>query len=140
MSILHTKILPLINIFPAVEVVNQEVILKTGSIISCKITDIHEQMTIEWSGFEQGNDFVSEQGTYDPGSKSQTGTLTVKSAAVTVDKTYTCTVSSVSNPTSDTKSTDIELNVYGTLSFLHGSSFYVKLYSLHKLNCYKFTA
>ena len=69
-------------------------------------------MKLEWSGFQPGDDFDPEEGTYNPDSSSQIGTLTVKSAAVTVDKTYACTVSSKSNPTSDKKSTDVHLNVY----------------------------
>ena len=85
---------------------------KTETIIECKITEISEQMKIDWSGFQEGDNFDPEEGTHDPGSSSQTGTLTVKSAAVTVDKTYTCTVSSKTNPTSDEKRTDVHLNVY----------------------------
>jgi len=89
------------------------VLLNIETVISCTITDIGEQMKIEWAGFQQGSDFVPAHGTYEPASNSQTGTLTVKSAAVTADKTYACTVSSMSNPTSDTKSMDVQLNVYG---------------------------
>ncbi len=85
---------------------------KTETIIECKITDISEQMKIDWSGFQEGDNFDPKEGTHDPGSSSQTGTLTVKSAAVTVDKTYTCTVSSKTNPTSDEKRTNVHLNVY----------------------------
>ena len=98
--------------FSAIVVGGKEVVPNTKTIVSCKITDINELMKIEWSGFQPGDDFITEQGTYNPGSNSQTGTLTVKSAAVTVDKTYTCTISSVSNPTSDKMSTDVQLKVY----------------------------
>ena len=70
-------------------------------------------MTIAWSGFTVSDDFVPSSGSYDPATNSQTGTLTVKSGAVSQDKTYTCTVTSTVNPESASKSVDVELNVYG---------------------------
>ena len=71
-------------------------------------------MKITWSGFDnQGENFGSVSGTYESSTNSQTGTLTVKGAAVTLDKTYTCTVTSVQNPASDLKSVNVHLNVYG---------------------------
>ena len=68
-----------------------------------------------WSGFDKGDDFVPLSGTFDNETNSQVGTLTVKQNAVTSDKTYTCTVESLSNPASDRQSFDVHLNVYGML-------------------------
>ena len=96
-----------------VETVSKEVLVKTETVISCKITGITEQMSIQWSGFAQGSNFDPKQGSYDPSSKSQTGTLTVKSGAVKSDQTYTCSVSSTTNKNSAVKTTDVYLNVYG---------------------------
>ena len=70
-------------------------------------------MSIEWSGFTQGSNFDPKQGSYDPNSNSQTGTLTVKSGAVKSDQMYTCTISSKVNTDSAIKTTDVHLNVYG---------------------------
>ena len=100
-------------LFTAVEAVSKEVLVNTETVISCKITQINEQMSIEWSGFTQGSNFDPKQGSYDPNSNSQTGTLTVKSGAVKSDQTYTCTISSKVNTDSAIKTTDVHLNVYG---------------------------
>ena len=97
----------------AVEAISKEVIVNTETVISCKINGINEQMSIEWSGFTPGQNFDQKQGSYDPSSNSQTGTLTVKSAAVKSDSTYTCSISSTVNKNSAVKTTDVHLNVYG---------------------------
>ena len=70
-------------------------------------------MSIQWSGFTAGANFVPSSGSYDSSSNSQTGTLTVKSGAVETDKTYTCTVSSTVNTASAAKTINVDLNVYG---------------------------
>ena len=100
-------------LFTAVEAVSKEVLVNTETVISCKITGITEQMSIEWSGFTQGSDFDPKQGSYDPSSNSQTGTLTVKSGAVKSDQIYTCSISSTVNTDSAVKTTHVHLNVYG---------------------------
>jgi hypothetical protein len=97
----------------AVESGSKEVLIGTETVISCKITEITEQMDIEWSGFEKGDNFVQDLGTYNAGTKSQTGTLTVKSPDT--DKTYTCSVSSTTNKESTVKNIDVHLNVYGKI-------------------------
>ena len=70
-------------------------------------------MSIEWSGFTAGDNFVSKSGQYDSSSNSQTSLLTVKSPAVIDDKTYTCTIKSLENPKSDEKSVDVDLKTFG---------------------------
>ena len=99
-------------LFTAVEAVSKEVLVNTETVISCKITQINEQMSIEWSGFTQGSNFDPKQGSYDPKSNSQTGTLTVKSSLVSEDKIYTCTVSSIQYPLSSKKIIDVSLDIY----------------------------
>ena len=101
------------QIFSAIDVASKENLLKSQTIIACKINDISEQMSITWSGFAAGDNFVASEGTYESGTNSQTGTLTVKPAAVIEDKTYTCTVTSKVNSESASKSMDVKLNVYG---------------------------
>ena len=97
----------------AVEIGSKEVLIGTETMISCIITEITEQMNIEWSGFVKGDNFVPEAGTYNADTKSQTGTLIVKSPDV--DKTYTCSVSSTTNKDSAVKNIDVHLNVYGKI-------------------------
>jgi hypothetical protein len=70
-------------------------------------------MSISWSGFEKGANYIENEGVYDSNSNSQTGTLNVKSGAVTQDKTYTCTVTSKTYPESASKTIDVLLNVFG---------------------------
>jgi len=70
-------------------------------------------MSIQWSGFTAGPNFVPSTDAYDSSSNSQTATLTVKSGAVKSDATYTCTISSTVNPASAVKTTDVNLNIYG---------------------------
>ena len=87
--------------------------MNTETVISCKITAITEKMSIKWTGFTAGDNFVPTPGSYDSSTNSQTGTLTVKSAAVNTDKTFTCSISSVINDDSTLHSLDVHLNVYG---------------------------
>ena len=96
----------------AIDVFDKEVQMGTETTISCKITEINKEMKISWSGISDGGSYVETSGYYDDETNSQTGTLTVKSAAVTEDKIYTCTVSSVDNPTSEQKPLDVKLEVY----------------------------
>ena len=102
-----------LNLISAIETTSKENLRGTETIITCKITSISEQMSIIWSGFTASDNFVPSSGSYDPATNSQTGTLTVKSGAVSQDKTYTCTITSTVNPESASKSVDVELNVYG---------------------------
>ena len=114
---MHSIILKLsvqiIFLFSAVEAISKEVLVNTETVISCKINSITEQMSIEWTGFTTGQNFDQKQGSYDSSSNSQTGTLTVKSAAVKSDTTYTCSISSTVNKNSAVKTMDVHLNVYG---------------------------
>jgi hypothetical protein len=87
-------------------------------------------MSIEWSGFTQGSNFDPEQGSYDPNSNSQTGTLTVKSSVVSEDKIYTCTVSSIQYPLSSKKIIDVSLDIYCEFGFLppfYRNNFFISL-------------
>ena len=103
----------IIKLSPAVEAVSKEVIQNTEAIISCKISGITKTMSIKWSGFTAGDNFVPAPGSYDTSTNSQTGTLTIRSAAVNTDKTFTCSISSVINEDSTLHSLDVHLNVYG---------------------------
>ena len=107
------RIIIQIELLPAAEAVSKEVLQSTEAVISCKITDITKTMFIEWSGFTAGDNFVPTSGSYDSSTNSQTGILTIRSAAVTTDKTYTCSISSVINEDSALESVDVHLNVYG---------------------------
>ena len=109
----------------AVEIGSKEVLIGTETMISCIITEITEQMSIDWSGFVKGDNFVPEAGTYNADTKSQTGTLTVKSSEVQVDKTYTCTISSIVNSFSPKKTVDVALNVYGEVLIIIIAHFYL---------------
>ena len=84
-------------------------------------------MKITWSGFTTGNNFVQASGFYDASKKTQTGTLTIKSPAVTGDETYTCVISSIQNTESDEKSFDVKLNTY--------SKKFTSLFHLNKHPC-----
>ena len=97
----------------AVETKSKEVLAETETVITCKINDINEGMSIVWSGFTAGPNFVPKTDSYDSSSNSQTATLTVKSGAVKSDATYTCTISSTVNPASAVKTTLVNLNIYG---------------------------
>ena len=101
------------HLFSAIVVVGKENLRGTETTISCTVTDLSEQMSITWTGFTAGNNFVPSEGVYDSETNSQTGTLTVKSGAVTEDSTYTCTITSISNTESADKSVEVLLNVYG---------------------------
>ena len=86
--------------------------MNTETVISCKITAITEKMSIKWTGFTAGDNFVPTPGSYDSSTNSQTGTLTVKSAAVTTDETYTCSISSLQYSNSDVTTFEVNLYVY----------------------------
>ena len=112
----------------AVGAINKEVLVNTETVISCKINGSNEQMSIEWSGCTPGQNFDQKQGSYDSSSNSQTGTLTVKSAAVSQDRTYTCTVSSIKFPSSANKAVDVSLDVYGNCDLKVPLHFAILLY------------
>ena len=95
------------------EAISKEVLINTETVISCKATGIYEQLSIKWTGFTAGENFVESSGSYDSSTNSQTGTLTIRSAAVNTDKTFTCSISSVINEDSALESVDVHLNVYG---------------------------
>ena len=109
-------IFTVVIVFSAVEALSKEVLINTETAITCKITDITDKISVEWSGFQEGENYVTSPGSYDSNSNSQSGTLTVKSAAVTSDKTYTCTVSSIQHIDSAEKALDVHLNVYSKRS------------------------
>ena len=90
---------------------SKEVKKGTETTISCLVTEISALMSITWTGFIPGEDFVESSGTFSSG--SQTGTLTVKAPQVITDKTYTCSVTSIERPSSDVGSLEVKLNVYG---------------------------
>ena len=83
------------------------------AVITCTISMISTAMTISWSGMEQNDSNYVSDSKFDDADGTQTGTLTVKSGAVSADKIYTCIISSVLNPASVEKSFDVELLVYG---------------------------
>ena len=109
-------VLPIsINHISAVDETSKENLRGTATTLTCKISGISEQQTISWSGLDSvsSSDYTASGGTYDTASNTQTGTLTLESAAVTADATYTCTVTSINYPESDPKAVDVFLNVYG---------------------------
>jgi hypothetical protein len=97
-----------------VEKKNTEVKKNTEAKLACTITEITAAMKITWSNLADGH--VTDE--FNAGTGSQTSTLTVKPGAVTADKTYTCTVSSVQNPTSEETKFEVELLVYGKCHYM----------------------
>ncbi len=77
-----------------------------------------------WTGLpDDETGYTKSAGTLDDNSGSQTATLTVESAQVAEDKTYTCTVSSIQYPTSNSEDKDVDLKVYGMVYFLLSYNF-----------------
>ena len=94
--------------------------MKKGSktTISCVITSITETVNVAWrtaTGPVSESKFTAVQGSHSDG--TQTSTLTVDSTEVTVDKAYTCGVSSGSLPDSGNFDNTVNLNVFGTRGF-----------------------
>ena len=104
-----------INHISAVEETSKENLRGTATTLTCKISGISEKHTISWSGLDSvsPSDYTTFGGTYEAASNTQTGTLSLESAAVTADATYTCTVTSINYPESDPKAVDVFLKVYG---------------------------
>ena len=94
------------------EVIGKEVFIGTETTISCKVTGLTQAVNIVWTGLPQGETgYTKSAGTFH--TDTQTATLTVASAQVTEDKTYTCIVTSIQYPTSKLESKDVDLKVYG---------------------------
>ena len=74
--------------------------------ISCKATGISRQMKIKWSGWEadQDGNFEPINGEYDTETEMQVGKLIIEGAANQKDKTYTCTMSSEKQESSESLS------------------------------------
>ena len=105
------------RLFSAIEVISKEVKVGTETIISCKVTGLTQSVNIVWSGLpDDETGYTKSAGTLY--SETQTATLTVASAQVTEDKTYTCTVSSIQNTASQPESKDVDLKVYGMVYFV----------------------
>ena len=105
------------RLFSAIEVISKEVKVGTETIISCKVTGLTQSVNIVWSGLpDDETGYTKSAGTLN--SETQTATLTVASAQVTEDKTYTCTVSSIQNTASQPESKDVDLKVYGMVYFV----------------------
>ena len=99
------------------EVIGKEVFIGTETTISCKVTGLTQAVNIVWTGLptdETG--YTKSAGTFN--TDTQIATLTVASAQVTEDKTYTCTVTSIQYGTSQSESKDVDLNVYGKLRMM----------------------
>ncbi|XP_063691212.1 titin-like [Bolinopsis microptera] len=97
-----------------VEPKSTEVIKNTEAKISCTITDISAAMKITWSELITSGDTtpISVSDTFYPKNENQISIITVTSEVATSDKVFTCTVSSLQNPTSDQTNFQVELKVY----------------------------
>jgi hypothetical protein len=96
---------------------NKEVKIESDTVITCIITRITSQATVEWLD-KTGTAVSGPAFTPDPGTESggtQTSTLLVKGAAVKADTAYTCRVKSTSLPYSEHSDTSVDLNVYGEI-------------------------
>ena len=102
--------------FPDVEPKSAEVKKNTEAKISCTIADISTAMQITWSELTSGDTtHISVSDTFYPETENQISIITMTSEVVISDKVFTCTVSSLQNPTSDQTNFKVELKVYGEL-------------------------
>ena len=106
------------NLFSAIDTGDQEIIAGNNATISCTVTGISEEMSISWSGFTKEANFISDPGTYNSTTNSQTGTLKIGDNVTAEDATYTCTVASKLNTESENKPVEVKLNVYGNISLV----------------------
>ena len=99
------------HVFTGVEAVNNEVLIGTDAVISCKVTGISAAITVKWKT-SLNEDVTSITDTFDDVEFSQTTTLTVKAAENTEDSTFSCQITSTEwNKVDD--STAVNLNVFG---------------------------
>ncbi|XP_063684207.1 uncharacterized protein LOC134818505 [Bolinopsis microptera] len=99
------------------EVIGQgaEVMSGTAAAISCVITGITHQVSVEW--LDPSGNVISDDPKYtiNPGAVDnsiQTATLEVTGAAVTEDSTFTCRVTSGQFPHSPPSNTDVQITVH----------------------------
>ena len=109
-----------------VEVFGDEVNMKATSIeikpnaatreLACTFRQITRTMKITWSGWgnteEEAELFTPEKTEYDAERKRQVGKLSVDGAAITEDKTYTCTLQSEQYLPSESLSMPVHLWTY----------------------------
>jgi hypothetical protein len=96
---------------------SKEVKIESETMISCVISGLAAQATVEWLD-KTGTAVSGPAFTPDPGIESggtQTSTLLVKGAAVKADTAYTCRVKSTSLPNSEHSDTSVDLDVYGEI-------------------------
>ena len=107
----------LISYNTGVTATHTEVKSGTDATISCVITGITSQVTVEWLGpsgiIRSDANYTPHPGTYETTDNTQTATLEVKGDAVTDDRIFTCRVKSGTFSESPSANTEVQLNVYG---------------------------
>ena len=88
----------------------------TEVTLSCKISDLEQEVTVQWikdtdEVIEDGENFISSLSALDEG--KQIATLTIKENAVVSDSTCTCRVHSTLYNNSPVSDTAVKLHVYG---------------------------
>ena len=108
MALLHDKNKSILNgilstnnlIFSAVTTKDSEVLQNTQATISCVVNGLTQQLNkVSWEKSSSGgvitdgtDDFKINVGKYEPGTNSQTTTLTIPAAKNTADLAYTCVI------------------------------------------------
>ena len=105
-------------------VTNTEVEKDTDGTLTCTVSGLTEQATIEWKSSPGGSAIISDDTNYviggtgfDSLSNSQQSTLTVKAVSTTADKTFYCAVTSTEWNLTD-EETPVVLNVFGMFYYL----------------------
>ena len=84
----------------------------TEAKITCTVTEITVAMAISWTQSTQiGSSFISTREEFEASKTSHTSVLTIN--PVLVDTIFSCTVSSVQNPSSPTRTFPVDMSVYG---------------------------
>ena len=90
-------------VISAVQAKHSEVLRDTVATISCAVNGLTKQLeAVTWKnsdgsithGTDIANDYQIEEGSYIPGSKSQTTVLTIPAIKNTADAIYTCVIKS----------------------------------------------
>ena len=101
-------------VFSDIEVSSTEVKRGTEAKITCTVTEIKVAMAISWTHSTQiGGSFISTWDEFEASKTSHTSVLTINPAAVLIDAAFSCTISSVQNPSSAARSFTLDMSVYG---------------------------
>ena len=114
----HNSLFHSFCLISVVEAKNSEVLTDTQATISCVVKGLTKQLdTVAWQkpgdvDINNGVDgFFIADGTYDPGTNSQTTVLIILAAVNTADKVYTCVITSTEHGETAYK-TDVISNVF----------------------------